>query len=100
MKGLMIAPRQARGLESAETADFRLMIGERGHPARSGRHLADRPESRNKESSLSKMRRCRTLAGRMPARTGRMPALPRNATLLFPPQFSNQRRRGAEEEHE
>ena len=33
----------------------------------------------------------------MPARTGRMPALPRNATLQALPQFSRQRRSGAEE---
>jgi hypothetical protein len=38
-------------------------------------------KGRDMEPSLSEMRRCLGLAGRMPARTGKMPALPRNATL-------------------
>ncbi len=44
--------------------------------ARSGRHLADRPESRDKDPSPGHPPGRRTLAGKMPARTGRMPALP------------------------
>jgi hypothetical protein len=72
--------------------------GERGPQmakARSGRHLADRPESRDKDPSPPDRPGRWKLAGKMPARTGRMPALPRNATLQALPQFSRQRRRGA-----
>ena len=73
--------------------------GERGPQiakARSGRHLADRPESRDKDPSPRHPPGRRRLAGKMPARTGRMPALPRNATQQSLLQFSRQRRRGAE----
>jgi hypothetical protein len=72
--------------------------GERGPrmaKARSGRHLAGRPESRDKDPSPRHPPGRRRLAGRMPARTGRMPALPGNATLQSLPQFSIQRRKGA-----
>ncbi len=73
--------------------------GERGRQmakARSGRHLAGRPESRDKDPSLRHPPGRRRLAGKMPARAGRMPALPRNATLQSLPQFPGQRRRDAE----
>ena len=67
--------------------------GERGPQmakARSGRHLADRRESRDKDPSPRHRPGRRRLAGKMPARTGRMPALPRNATLQALAQFSRQ----------
>jgi hypothetical protein len=64
--------------------------GERGRLARSGRHLAGRPESRDEDSSPRHPPGRRMLAGKMPARTGRRPALPRNATLQSLPQFSRQ----------
>jgi hypothetical protein len=59
-----------------ETLTMQWVLGERGRLARSGRHLAGRPESRDKDPSPRHPPARRTLAGKMPARTGRMPALP------------------------
>ena len=66
--------------------------GERGRLARSGRHLADRPESQDKDPSPRHRPGRRRLAGKMPAR---MPALPRHATQQSLPQFSRQAQRRA-----
>ncbi len=58
-------------------------LGERGHPARPDRLPTGQPACMpGKNRALGQIHRLR-LAGKMPARTGRMPALPQSASQKF-----------------